>query len=166
MATMASGTALEAADWAWMRLVLLAASTWLLARILDTAQLIARSCEEVVAPGSGSGPIAEGVVAVQVEAGLSFPRGKAGGPATHTWHDYSASCFSVRTGPNYPRYGLKASSGPAFGQVVAMDTFRASRKMHHIMGHGLIQLPKPTPGWSEPYAEFVVVVQMLPMVLR
>jgi len=47
---MASGTALEAADWAWMRLVLLAASTWLLARILDTAQLIARSCEEVVAP--------------------------------------------------------------------------------------------------------------------
>jgi hypothetical protein len=161
---MASGPGLE--YWPWVRLVLLGASTWLLARLLDTAQLIARTCEEAAAPADDGGPIAEAAGASQVEAGSSFPRGKAGGPTEHTWDDHPASGFNVRTGPNYPRYGRKASSGPAFGQVVAMDTFRSSRKMHHIMSHGLIRLPKPTPGWSEPYAEFVVVVQMLPMVLR
>jgi len=100
------------------------------------------------------------------DAGASFPRAKPGVIPTNAWSDHPASAFSVRCGPNYPRLGRKAPSGPAFGEVVAMDKFNTPRKPYHIMSHGLLRLPKPTPGWSEPYAEFLVVVQMIPMTLR
>jgi len=49
------------------------------------------------------------------------------------------------------------------GEVVAMDGFYTKCKLHNLMQYGYIELPKPTEGWSEPYAEFLVVNQMIPL---
>lgn len=83
--------------------------------------------------------------------------------AEMSWCKASASQFQVRCGPNYPRNKFKAPSAEALGEVVAMDAFYTKCKLHNIMQHGYIELPKATPGWSEPYAEFLVVNQMLPL---
>lgn len=55
-----------------------------------------------------------------------------------------AAAFSVRCGPDYPRRGLKAPSGPAIYELAASDFGRAPARPRHIAE--LMQLPAAAEG--------------------
>jgi hypothetical protein len=48
------------------------------------------------------------------------------------WTTVAAETFNVRVGPNYKKYGRKASSGPAFFECIGMDAFKLDKKCVHI----------------------------------
>ncbi len=150
-------------------------AAWLAMRVLQRALAIAdlvgaaarydaaARSEANTAAAAGLTPSASGRdKPPMLRAGFSCPKVPPGTAVDHAWSELDASTFSVRVGPDYPRYGRKAPSGPALGCVVAVDTLRTEHKIKHLMKHRYIALPAPTPGWSEPYAEFVVVNQMIP----
>jgi hypothetical protein len=97
-----------------------------------------------------------------LKAGYSLPYAAPGTQATHAWTHLGAEAFNVRCGPDYPRNGFKAPSGPSLGEVVAMDGLRTETKIFDFLSLNHIELPEPTPGWSEVYPEFLVVNQMMP----
>ena len=84
-------------------------------------------------------------------------------PLHHTWTSIGASNFRVRCGPNYDRNKSKAPSADALGDVVAVDLLRTEKKIFDILSLNHIELPPPTPGWSETYPELLVINQMLPV---
>lgn len=107
---------------------------------------------------------ARALTAAVLPAGFSIERvdPAAAQSASHSWAPLEAETFRVRCGPDYKRYGRKEASRPAHGEVVAMDCVRTKGKMMHIMQRGFIELPEPSPNWSESYPEFLVINQCLP----
>eukprot|EP00316_Scyphosphaera_apsteinii_P001658 CAMPEP_0119316160 /NCGR_PEP_ID=MMETSP1333-20130426/38772_1 /TAXON_ID=418940 /ORGANISM="Scyphosphaera apsteinii, Strain RCC1455" /LENGTH=295 /DNA_ID=CAMNT_0007321737 /DNA_START=247 /DNA_END=1134 /DNA_ORIENTATION=- len=87
-------------------------------------------------------------------------------PSPGKWSKLGAENFSVRCGPNYVRNGFKAASAPALGEVIAMDALRTKHKIFNVLHYNYIALPPATPGWSEPYAEFFIINQMIPYHFR
>ena len=79
------------------------------------------------------------------------------------WTELGAEAFRVRCGPNYRKNGNKEPSAPALGRVVAVDSLRSECKIFNFLALNHIALPEPTPGWREPYPEFLVINQMLPV---
>ena len=142
------------------RLAFQATITFLLYLMCQRISLIcARLNEQQRKPGIT--PLAG---SAKMDAGASLPQASAASD-DHAWMPSPARGFSVR-GPTYHRDGRKVPSAVAFGRVVAMDTLRCPRKPMHLLQHGLIRLPAGSSDWREPYAEWLVVVQMLPMRMR
>mmetsp|Transcript_28766 Transcript_28766/g.49109 ORF Transcript_28766/g.49109 Transcript_28766/m.49109 type:complete len:345 (+) Transcript_28766:1-1035(+) len=154
-----------------MRRIGLLLSTWVLARICETLRNIVRAIDiDAAAEGAVAGK-APGIQEPSVPmaskptlvAGYSCPKMPMGAGVDHSWTPCDASHFRVRCGPNYPKLGRKEASGPALGEVVAMDTLRMKKKCFRLMATGHIALPEPSPDWDETYPEFLVVNQMLPV---
>jgi hypothetical protein len=149
-----------------LRHVFLILASWLLARCLSVVVAIVQATkrseaapeEAVMELSAASGP--------SLVAGASLPRVETPSPGTrveHAWCKLHASNFHVRSGPDYSRNKLKTASQPALGEVVAIDVFRTQRKMHNLLQLNHIEPPAPTTGWSEPYPEFFIVNQQLPV---
>ena len=166
----------EIDDWELLlvlRRCVLLVSTWLAAHIFSLLHDIAFAARmQFVSDGTpvpkGDGEATEmGTVDVKarpsLQAGFSCPEVPAGtADAEHSWAKLGAEHFKVRCGPNYPKNGFKMPSGPAMGEVVAVDILRTETKLFNLLSLNHIELPTPTPGWSEAYPEFFVINQMLP----
>ena len=156
-----------------LRRVALLVSTWLTAHIYYLLVEISRAVDTELdrskaasdsAAAAATTSSADPLRAAQptLKAGFSIPYVPPGTNTTHAWTSLGAEHFNVRCGPNYPRNGFKAASGPALGEVVAMDGLRTEKKIFDFLALNHVSLPDATPGWSEVYPEFIVINQMLP----
>lgn len=154
-----------------VRRLLLLLSTWLTAHIFNLLCEISQAVDAQLRPpppppaaaADASSP-GSSKPRPTLQAGFSCPFVKtAAGGATHAWTSLGADQFRVRCGPDYPRNGYKAPSGPAMAEVVAVDLLRSDKKVLDLMSHNHIALPKATPGWAELYPEFVVINNMMPV---
>ena len=164
-----------------LRRLALCVATWLCAYIYHVLSETERAVEQcssqpsAAAAPSSAQPLPVGVASVVtgtlppvaatpvVKAGFSVPHVPRGSTTRHAWTDVPADNFRVRCGPDYAKKGLKAPSAPALGTVVGVDCLRSSGKIFNIMALNYIALPEPTPGWQEPYPEFLVINQQLPV---
>ena len=188
---LASLIELDPSEPAWRTLVrrlLLLLTTWLTAHIYnllcDISDAVDAHADQAPADGSSSSAVQCGddQVSQAASAGAGRPGRaakptlKAGSsipyvdpsrasesPQHHAWTSIGADQFRVRCGPDYPRNGNKAPSGPALGDVVAVDLLRTDKKIFDLLALNHIELPAPTPGWSEIYPELFVVNQMMPV---
>jgi hypothetical protein len=153
-----------------LRHVFLLMVTWMLARAVDLLQTIVQATKppKPAAAAAAAAAAKEALPAASggetYKAGASLPQRPAGSTGDkHAWCEVEGSNFRVRCGPNYPKNGKKDPSGPALAKVVAMDLLYTKQKVTNLMSHGHIELPEPTPGWSEAYPELFIINQMLPL---
>lgn len=153
-----------------LRRLLLVLCTYMTAHILsllhDIAYATRMHLEHHSTAAGTAQPTAEPAVSGSyptLRAGFScreVPQGSTN--MQHAWAKLSADHFNVRSGPNYPKQGIKRPSGPAMGEVVAIDILRTEHKIFDLLSLNHIELPAPTPGWAEVYPELFVINQMLP----
>ena len=113
------------------------------------------------APSTSAAPAALPPPMPQLPASERPPAGSlAGGCPAHFWAGGDATKFNVRVGPDYPRQGLKAASGPGLYQLLTVDLVRCNSRLDHAARH--VQLPSPPEGGADgPLAPiFVVNIQM------
>ena len=110
-------------------------ATWLLARCLAVLTAIVHAAQRLEVPEQEAAH-ASAAAQPTLRAGASLPRVEPPPPDSrvqHAWCRIDASNFNVRCGPNYKRNKQKKPSQPALGEVVAIDTFRTSRKIHNLL---------------------------------
>ena len=162
-------TSAEEEWWAafWRRFILVV-STWmtghiyvLLSEIGQAVDMHTQTAEDGGGGGGGGAAAADGssssASAPRRKAGFSCPRvgPEAVDQAAHSWSSLGADNFRVRCGPNYKRNGFKEPSGPALGEVVAVDTLRTEKKVFDFLSQGHIELPQGSPDWSEVHATYL-----------
>ena len=158
------------AEWKlWLRRLALVVSTWLMAHVFrllcDISNVIeGASRAQRDLEGVSSMPSTESTDRFPTRrAGFSCRKVEPGATDEHSWAPLAAETFRVRCGPNYAKNGNKEPSGPALGQVEAVDLLRTERKIFDFLSLNHIVMPEPTPAWSESYPEFLVINQMVPV---
>ena len=149
-----------------LRHVFLLMITWMLARAVDLLQTIVQATQlpTPTEKSSVSEPTVASSGGAAFKAGASVPEVPEDTTGVkHSWCPLKGSDFKVRCGPNYSRNGFKKPSKEALAKVEGVDLFYTKRKVFNLLQYGHIELPEATPGWDEPYPEFFVVNQMLPL---
>ncbi|KAH9107872.1 hypothetical protein AeMF1_016817 [Aphanomyces euteiches] len=72
---------------------------------------------------------------------------EASNTAKRAWAPLDATRFRVRKGPNYKRNKIKAPSGPALLELVAVDVFQSDLKIDNVGSK--VQLPKDADGRTD-----------------